>query len=75
MKKMTVYEAKDGTIFYTEEACKEYEEKLNNSSKHILIVAKEIQEFCSRAICDNCPFMTNDYRCKLKKDFPNQWEL
>lgn len=75
MEKRIVYEAEDGTIFFTEEACKEYEERLHIPPEHMLIVAKEIQDFCSHSACYKCPFVTDNCECKLKKDYPNQWEL
>lgn len=74
MEKMIVYEAKDGTIFYTKDACKEYEEKLSNPSERVRIAAKEIQEFCIHNNCDDCPFMDCDNNCRLE-DIPSDWNF
>lgn len=75
MNEKIVYEAQDGTIFLTEEACKEYEEKLNLESERILKAAREIQEVCLYTSCCDCPFTDSDGDCRLKENFPSQWDL
>ena len=51
------------------------EEKLNPLLERVFAAVKEIQEFCSNADCDNCPFVDDDSACKLKENFPNQWNF
>lgn len=75
MRKSITYVAKDGAIFFTEEACKEYEEKLSLKFERILKAVKEIHEVCLHTNCCDCPLIDFDGDCKLQGNSPSQWNF
>lgn len=77
--KKTVYEAIDGQQFDTESEAKEHEIEIFASSIPIETVATTLKKYCeNKKNCEACPFEDKDFyecECKLKREFPVNWDI
>ena len=75
MKQRVIFEANDGSVFYTQEACEEYESNLNLEIGNARDAAKTIKKLCESGCCAECVFGNEDETCKLREDFPYKWDI